>query len=92
MRAFVSLVAVLFVLLAPAAFFNGPDLAMAANCEANDNLTETAMSFIGRCCKGSIQREFPGELLWTTLSAIKIGSSAVHKKAWKLLNDNRFKK
>jgi hypothetical protein len=62
------------------------------SCVANENLSEIADAFISRCCKASIRREFPSELLSETLSAIKKGSSAVHKKAWKLLNDNRFKK
>jgi hypothetical protein len=72
-------------------FENGGNLT-AENCEANDNLTEIANSFISRCRKASIRREFPGELLNETLGAIKKGKSAQHKKAWKLLNDNRFKK
>ncbi|MGW1741667.1 hypothetical protein ACWCPQ_23010 [Nocardia sp. NPDC001965] len=39
-----------------------------------------------------IRQEFPSELLQSTLGDIKGGSSAVQKKGWKLLNDNRFKK
>ncbi|MCL2658737.1 MAG: DUF6531 domain-containing protein [Betaproteobacteria bacterium] len=54
-----------------------------------------ATDWIGRNCKGSINREFPGELRDKTLKEImdqsKSGDS-VAKKAWKLLNDNRFKK
>jgi hypothetical protein len=64
----------------------------ARTCEAHDNLDEIADSFISRCCKASIRREFPGELLNETLGNIKAGKTAAHKKAWKLLNDNRFKK
>ncbi|HEX2087223.1 MAG TPA: hypothetical protein VHF89_16190 [Solirubrobacteraceae bacterium] len=63
-----------------------------ASCVANENLGERADPFISRCRKASIRREFPSELLQETLGAIKRGSSAAHKKAWKLLNDNRFKK
>lgn len=66
--------------------------AYAANCVAKENLEEKAFSFISRCRKGSIQREFPGELKEESLGTIKNGSSAIHKKAWKLLNDNRFAK
>ncbi|MEV0711600.1 hypothetical protein [Nocardia aurea] len=64
----------------------------AGNCSRDDNLGETAQSFISRCRKGSINREFPGQLLQTSLKDIKSGNSADYKKAWKLLNDNRFKK
>ncbi len=63
-----------------------------ASCNARENLEEIAVSFISRCCKASIYREFPSELLFTTLGDIHRGSTAAHKKAWKLLNDNRFKK
>ncbi|SFP64516.1 RHS repeat-associated core domain-containing protein [Variovorax sp. OK605] len=54
-----------------------------------------ATDWIGKNCRGSINREFPGELREKTLKEImdqsKSGDS-VAKKAWKLLNDNRFKK
>ena len=66
--------------------------ASAATCVASENLDEKALSFIGRCRKGSIHREFPGELAAESLGAIKNGASATHKKAWKLLNDKRFAK
>jgi Domain of unknown function (DUF4157) len=69
-----------------------PGVGVAGNCIANDNLGETADSFISRCRKASIRSEFPGELLSETLGNIKKGKTARHKKAWKLLNDNRFKK
>jgi Domain of unknown function (DUF4157) len=69
-----------------------PGVGVAGNCIANDNLDETADSFISRCRKASIRSEFPGELLSETLGNIKKGKTARHKKAWKLLNDNRFKK
>lgn len=61
-------------------------------CTANDNLNITCKVFISRCRKGSINREFPSEFLDDKMSVVKKGSSAKHKKAWKLLNDNRFKK
>ena len=63
-----------------------------ANCRANDNLSDSANNFIGRCRQGSIRREFPAEHLSRTLGEIKGDSSASGKKAWKLLNDNRFLK
>lgn len=66
--------------------------ASAASCVASDNLDEKALSFIGRCRKGSIHREFPNELSAESLGAIKNGASATHKKAWKLLNDKRSAK
>lgn len=69
-----------------------PGVGIAGNCVANDNLTEVADNFISRCRKASIRSEFPGELLSETLGNIKKGKTARHKKAWKLLNDNRFKK
>jgi hypothetical protein len=65
---------------------------IAGDCIANDNLGDIADDFISRCRKASIRSEFPGELLPETLGNIKKGKSARHKKAWKLLNDNRFKK
>lgn len=66
--------------------------ALAANCVAKDNLDEKARSFIGRCCRGSINQEFPGELYELTLGAIQRGQGAIYAKGWKLLNDGRFKK
>jgi hypothetical protein len=66
--------------------------AQAADCVANNNLSETAQSYIGRCRKGIINSEFPGEMYSLTLGAIKNGSTANHNKAWKLLNDSRFAK
>lgn len=67
-------------------------LAYASNCVAKESLSEKAQSFIARCRKGSINREFPSEMLDKTLGEIKKGSSSTHKKAWKLLNDSRFSK
>lgn len=62
------------------------------SCEANDNLSLLADTFISVCRKASIRREFPSEFLNSYLEDIKINKSASGKKAWKLLNDNRFKK
>ncbi|WP_437606729.1 hypothetical protein WMF20_38145 [Sorangium sp. So ce834] len=82
----------LFGILTPVAPFAGPPLALAQSCNARRNPQETAMSFIGRCCKGSILRVFPSHLLSTRLEDIRKGKTYDYKKAWKLLNDNRFKK
>jgi hypothetical protein len=62
------------------------------SCEANDNLSLLADTFISVCLKASIRREFPSEFLNFYLEDIKSNKSATGKKAWKLLNDNRFKK
>ncbi len=59
---------------------------------------KTAKQIIDDTRKGSINREFPTEMKDKTLEDIqrlarKNGPlNAVAKKAWKLLNDNRFKK
>ncbi|WP_437619873.1 hypothetical protein [Sorangium sp. So ce1151] len=83
---------VLSGIAAPALPFFGSTLALAQSCDAGENLEEVAVSFIVRCCKGSIYREFPGQLLFVKIAEIRRGKTAHHKKAWKLLNDNRFKK
>lgn len=62
------------------------------SCQARDNLQEVADSFIIRCRKASIRREFPGQLYSNTLGEILRGRSADERKAWKLLNDRRFVK
>ncbi|MBD0743172.1 hypothetical protein [Streptomyces sp. CBMA152] len=61
-------------------------------CAANDNLGEIATNFISRCRKGSIRSVFPGQHYGDTLGYIKGCGDASCKTAWKLLNDNRFKK
>ena len=67
----------------------------AAAEKAIERLTSKAGDVIARECKGSINREFPGELrdkaLEQIIKAAKDGDS-VARKALKLLNDNRFKK
>ncbi len=63
-----------------------------SSCDANQNLEETCRTFIGKCRKGSINSEFPGQFYDVKIKVVKNGTSAEHKKAWKLLNDNRFKK
>lgn len=62
------------------------------SCQYNDSLDESANSFISRCRKGGIRREFPREYDGKTLREIKRDKSADGKKAYKLLNDRRFKK
>lgn len=61
-------------------------------CAANDNLGEIANNFISRCRKGSIRQEFPGQHYGDTLGYIKDCGERSCKTAWKLLNDNRFRK
>jgi hypothetical protein len=78
--------------LSPTAAWSSPPELVSQSCNARDNLDDLAVTFISRCCKASIYREFPSELLFKTLGEIQRGSTAAHKKAWKLLNDNRFKK
>ncbi len=62
------------------------------SCEANENLSLFADTFISACCKASIRQEFPSEYLNSYLENIKNDRSATAKRAWKLLNDSRFKK
>jgi len=45
--------------------------ASAETCNPKDNMGETAESFIGRCCKGSIREVFPSELLSKTMNEIQ---------------------
>lgn len=61
-------------------------------CVANENLGEIATNFISRCRMGSIRQEFPGQHYGDTLEYIKGCGERSCKTAWKLLNDNRFKK
>ncbi len=62
------------------------------SCEANENLSLFADTFISTCCKASIRREFPSQYLNSYLEDIKNDKSAPSKRACKLLNDGRFKK
>ncbi|MDF5712212.1 MAG: hypothetical protein PUP90_32185 [Nostoc sp. S4] len=57
------------------------------SCEANDNLSLFADTFISACRKASIRREFPSEYLNSYLEDIKNDKSAPGKRAWKFLND-----
>lgn len=62
------------------------------DCEYDNNLSETADSYISRCRKAGIHRTFPGEYYGKTLGEIDRDKSADGKKVKKLLNDGRFKK
>ncbi|PZO46453.1 MAG: hypothetical protein DCF15_20250 [Phormidesmis priestleyi] len=62
------------------------------DCEYDNNLSETADSYISRCRKAGIRRTFPGEYYEKTLGEIDRDKSADGKKVKKLLNDGRFKK
>ncbi|GAA0338414.1 hypothetical protein [Streptomyces blastmyceticus] len=61
-------------------------------CVANENLGEIANNFISRCRKGSIRSVFPGQHYGDTLGYLKGCRERSCNTAWKLLNDNRFKK
>lgn len=61
-------------------------------CVASENLGEIANNFISRCCKGSIRQAFPGEHYGDSLGSIRGCGLKSCQTAWKLLNDNRFKK
>jgi len=58
-------------------------------------LRSKASDWIAQKCKGSVNQEFPSQLRNKTLQEIKQlqkqGDDAA-RKAWKLLNDNRFRK
>lgn len=64
------------------------------NCEYQENLSEVATRFIGRCCIAAIRREFPGEFYDSTLDEINQLRSENRRAqtAYKLLNDGRFRK
>ncbi|MFS1524430.1 RHS repeat-associated core domain-containing protein [Microbulbifer sp. 2304DJ12-6] len=68
-----------------------PKLRKAAQ-DALDKFGSKADDWIGKNCKGSINREFPENLRNKTLEEIRRGNSKEYKKAWKLLNDKRFQK
>jgi RHS repeat-associated protein len=62
---------------------------------ALDRLNTRVGEIISKECKGSINREFPGQYRDKTLAEIiqdKNSGDAIAKKAWKLINDNRFQK
>lgn len=69
-----------------------PTEANAESCRYRDNLGSTAQDFISRCRKGRINNEFPGQYNYVTLGEIQKDKSADGRKAYKLLNDGRFKK
>ena len=71
---------------------SGGVISSETSCRYNDNLSATADSFISRCRQGRIRREFPTEFNNVTLRAIKADKTDDGKKAYKLLNDGRFKK
>ena len=63
-----------------------------ADCVAKNNSNVVASQYISKCRKGSIKSVYPAELLGKKLGEIRKGKSATYKRAWKLLNDSRFKK
>lgn len=65
------------------------------DCVAANNRDEIAQQFIGRCCRGSINSEFPEEWRYKTIGEIeKAKDQRVPRahKAWKLLNKCEYKK
>lgn len=63
--------------------------------DALNKLRSKAGDWISKQCKGGINREFPDQFRNDTLEDIKNAAKAgdkAAKKAWKLLNDSRFKK
>lgn len=67
----------------------------ARDCNATNNQDEIAQSFIGRCCKGSIRAEFPGQWLSRLIGEVRKAADAGDKTArtaWKLLNKGEYKK
>ncbi|MFI8262557.1 MULTISPECIES: hypothetical protein [unclassified Streptomyces] len=61
-------------------------------CVAGENLGEIANNFISRCRRGSIRQAFPGEHYGDSLGYLRGCGLKSCQTAWKLLNDNRFKK
>jgi len=62
---------------------------------ALQKLESTADDWISRNLKGSVNREFPSQMRNRTLDEIRRDARAgdeAAKKAWKLLNDSRFRK
>ena len=68
-----------------------PKLRKAAQ-DALDKFNSKAGDWIGKNCKGAINREFPENLRDKTLEEIRRGNSKEYKKAWKLLNKKQFQK
>jgi RHS repeat-associated protein len=69
--------------------------AAAAAAAAARRMASKAKDVIAKECKGSIHEEFPAQFYNKTLNEIKKaaqGGDPAAKKAWKLINENRFKK
>ncbi|WP_436771587.1 hypothetical protein [Yinghuangia sp. YIM S09857] len=75
----------------PAASASAPDLARGA-CDARDNLGEVANNFISRCRKAGIRQRFPGEHYGDKLGYLMKCRTESCNRAWKLLQDGRWKK
>lgn len=69
-----------------------PEHHLGDTCVANESLGEIATNFISRCRRGSIRQVFPGQHYGDTLGYLKGCRASSCNTAWKLLNDNRFKK
>lgn len=66
----------------------------ATDCTIDANLALTAQDFIGKCCKGTIRAEFPGEMLANTVGNIRDNKSKndSYKTAWKLISRSEYRK
>ncbi len=67
----------------------------AATCDTQSSLDDLARTFIGRCCKGSVNREFPAQWLDKALREIKAAADRADRdarKAWKLLSRPEYRK
>ena len=64
------------------------------SCEYDSSLEVLADTFISKCCLSSVRRRFPGEYLYESLETIKSKrkTDRAAKTAYKLLNDDRFRK
>ncbi|MFI5801627.1 hypothetical protein [Streptomyces sp. NPDC051561] len=72
--------------------FIKPVVVAADVCSADENQGEVATNFISRCRMASIRQVFPGQHYGDTLGYLKGCGEKSCRTAWKLLNDNRFKK
>jgi hypothetical protein len=65
------------------------------DCVASNNEDEIAQQFIGRCCRGFVNSEFPEEWRYRAIGEIRQAKDrrvARAQKAWKLLNKCEYKK
>ncbi|MBB5781636.1 hypothetical protein [Nonomuraea jabiensis] len=61
-------------------------------CDISANLNTTATVYISACRKAGIRKVFPGQYLNVVIGKIKEDRTAAGKRAWKLLNEQRWRK